>query len=210
VSRALEALASGARFVLGRPLSSHQAESFEKYLSLLAKWQRSQRLVGSVEPGWVVDNLFLDSLVFLRVLPEPLGTLGDLGSGAGFPGIPIKIVKPETSVTLIESRERRASFLSAVIRELGLEDVRVLNARAEVAPALVTERFDAVTIRCAGKPDDLLPAASRLVVAGGLVVVSGPPTVSAPSEGPWVEVPGATPGSTRRFLVHRVQGSGSR
>src|SRR5207244_13588960 len=90
-----------------------------KYLDLLLKWQKSQRLVGSTEPGWIVENLLLDSLLFLPVLPFPLRTLLDLGSGAGLPGIPLKIVLNEVHLVLVAARRQCVSFVASVIRELG-------------------------------------------------------------------------------------------
>src|SRR5262249_45607279 len=123
---AIAELEARAAWVLGRPLDSLELATFDKYLFMLQKWQRIHRLIGSSDADWIVENLFLDSLLFLRVLPAEASSIADLGSGAGFPGIPIKIVKSHLEVRLIESRRRRASFLSAVIRELGLTHIRVL------------------------------------------------------------------------------------
>ena len=200
---ALEALAAGTRSILGRPLTGPETGQFYKYLKLLQKWQKTQRLVGSTDPDWIVENLFLDSLLFLHMLPAGIESAADLGSGAGLPGIPIKIVRPELAMALIEARERRASFLSTVVRELGLERTRVINARAEELAAGGVEAFDAVLLRCAGDPDAILPVAARLVAPGGLVVVAGPPTRRALRRGDWVEVPGAQPGRSRRFVIYR-------
>src|SRR5688572_4764254 len=110
MSAPLDLLESAGRAILGRPLDQHELAAFGKYLTLLVKWQRVQRLVGSSDPEWIVEHLFLDSLLFLQVLPAELESLADVGSGAGFPGIPIKIVRPDLRVTLIESRQRRVSF----------------------------------------------------------------------------------------------------
>jgi 16S rRNA (guanine527-N7)-methyltransferase len=197
-------LASGAQAILGRPLERREGESFDRYLVLLQRWQRVQRLVGSTDPSWVVRNLFLDSLLFLSVLPAGIGAIADLGSGAGLPGIPIKIVSPRLRLTLIESRQRRASFLSAVVRDLQLDRVLVSPGRAEEAPAALLGSHDAVLMRCAGDPRSVLPAARKLAAAGGVVVCAGPPHARPTPWGEWVEVPGLEPGSTRRFLVVRV------
>lgn len=200
---ALERLAGGARYILDRPLSELEIQAFGKYLKLLQQWQRSQRLIGSTEPEWIVENLFLDSLLFLHFLPEGVASIADLGSGAGFPGIPVKIVRPEMSVALIESRARRVSFLATVVRELDLKDVRVLNARAEEVAEETPRFFGAVLMRCAGDPGELMPVAAGLVAAGGIVVAAGPPARRALSMGTWVEVPGTRPGRMRRFAVYR-------
>lgn len=204
MSAALDVLALRAEGILARRLTGAELESFGKYLSLLRKWQRTHRLVGSTEPGWVVERLFLDSLLFLRVLPENMRSLADLGSGAGFPGIPIKIVRPDLDVTLIESRRRRVSFLSAVLRELGLGRAQVLAGRAEHIPEGRAHTFDAVTMRCAGNPEELLPTARALVLPGGVIVISGPPDRRPNPQGRWVTVEGVLPESTRSFSVYQV------
>jgi 16S rRNA (guanine527-N7)-methyltransferase len=152
-----------------------------------------------------VDNLFLDSLLFLKVLPASLTSLADVGSGAGLPGIPIKIVRPHLRVVLIESRRRRASFLSAAVRELALPDVRVATVRVE---QYVLERpvpVDAVVMRCAGDLATLARAAAPLIAPGGLLIASGPPQPRPLTAGEWVDVEGVRPGSRRRFAVHRAQ-----
>ena len=202
-------LSRGAARIIGRTLTELEAGQFHKYLELLIKWQRTTRLIGRTSPGWIVESLFLDSLVFLRALPERFQWLLDLGAGAGLPGIPIKIVRPETSLVLIEARQRRASFLSAVARELALASTEVVNARAEDVIARFERRFDAVVMRCAGDTAALIPLATRLVRPGGAVVVSGPPPRSprGGSDAEWIEVPGlpeVRAGATRRFRVVRA------
>ena len=197
-------LADGAHEILHRPLTRLELDRFTKYLDLLLKWQKSQRLVGSTEPGWIVENLLLDSLLFLPVLPFPLRTLLDLGSGAGLPGIPLKIVLNEVQLVLVESRRKRVSFLASVIRELGLEHARVVGRRVEDAMDELEGGFDAVVMRCVGDPGDLLPVASRLVVRpGGVVVASGPPKPRPLPIGDWVTVDAGRGRPVRRFAVFR-------
>jgi 16S rRNA (guanine527-N7)-methyltransferase len=169
----------------------------------LLKWQRVHRLVGSSKPEWIVENLFLDSLLFLRVLPQGVTSVVDIGSGAGFPGIPIKIVRSSIEVGLVESRERRGSFLSTVIRECGLQRISVFVGRAEAVPSSMLGAFGAAVARCAGDPAELRPIASRLVRSGGPTIFSGPPALTSITSGEWVEVEGSRPGSVRRFLVYR-------
>jgi 16S rRNA (guanine527-N7)-methyltransferase len=205
VTAAFDALAAGARAILGRALESHELESFAGYLRLLQKWQRVHRLVGSTEPEWVVENLFLDSLLFLRVLPAEATSAADIGSGAGFPGIPVRIVRPDMQVTLIESRGRRASFLSEAVRDLGLTGVRVLGGRAESFVDEAASSFDVAVMRCAGDPEALLSIVSRLVVPGGLIILSGPPSPGVLPGVEWMEVPGVRSGRTRHFGICRVR-----
>jgi 16S rRNA (guanine527-N7)-methyltransferase len=197
-------LAQGFNRILERALSAQETDAFVRYLSLLTTWQRVHRLVGSIEPQWLIENVILDSLLFLRLLPTDVYSTADLGSGAGIPGIPLKIVRPEMKVTLIESRERRASFLSTVVRELGLRECRVVALRAEDIPR-EDRGYDAVVMRCAGDLTELVPVAADLVRSGGRVVAAGPPTSRAVRKEQasleWVEVPGVR--ATRVFGVYR-------
>lgn len=201
--RDLEALEAGARAILGRPLDNSELTLFRKYLSLLRKWQRVQRLVGSSDPAWVIDNLFLDSLLFLRVMPSEVSTVADLGSGAGFPGIPIKIVKPEVNLTLIESRQRRASFLATVVRELALSRTYLIASRAESMGHPWHGAFEVVLARCAGNTARILPIASRLARADGCVIFADSPGRRQGERCERVEVAGVRSGTTRAFAIFR-------
>ena len=185
-------------------MTTRELDLFFRYLALLVMWQRSHRLIGSSDEMWIVEHLFLDSLLFLRLLPSTARTLVDLGSGAGMPGVPIKIVRSEVDVTLVESRRRRASFLSAVVRGLQLDQAHVVAGRIESRMSELEGRFDAVVMRCAGDVGELIPLASRLLAPGGLVIASGPPKARPLSQGDWVVVPGLRPSSTRRFAVYRA------
>lgn len=194
-------LTTGARTILGRPLAENEAASFINYLNLLVKWNKTHRLVGSTDPEWVIERLLLDSLLFLKILPADVRSLLDFGTGAGVPGIPIKIVRPETEVALLESKPRRISFLLTAVRELRLTRTRVVGARAEEVLAQLQGTFDAVVMRCAGSPDRILPLAAGFAREGGIVVAAGPPKPRALSVGRWVQVPGVRERTTRRFAV---------
>jgi len=165
---------------LHRPLSRSEGAKIGKYLLLLRKWQKTHRLVGSVELTWVVENLFIDSLCFLEALPQDSRTVADVGSGAGIPGVPIAIVRPDLRVTLIEARARRVSFLSTVKRELALNNVEILAQRSESLRPPYPGSFDAAVMRCAGKIDVILPHALRLVRHGGTVVAAAGPSAQIP------------------------------
>ena len=182
---------------LGRPLTDEQGVLLDKYLNILIKWQRTHRLVGSVEPDWLVHNVVLHSLAFLEAVPADALVLADIGSGAGIPGVPIAIVRPDIAVTLVEPRQRRASFLSTVIRELRLTRASIVSARVESLGEEYVDRFDAALMRCAGPINAMLAAVWRLVRTGGVVIVSAhsetPPTAgggrvsvnSGPGHPPW-------------------------
>jgi len=198
----LEALANGAEAILGRVLDELERENFRKYLTLLLKWQKAHRLVGSNDPMWIVEHLFLDSLLFLRLLPSSARTLSDLGAGAGLPGLPIKIVRRDIDVVLIESRRRRAMFLTSAVRAMRLEGVRVLEGRVEDLVSELRGTFDAVVMRCAGDIEVMIPVAADLVSDHGIVIASGPPNPKPLSVGDWVTVPGLRRGMSRRFAIY--------
>ena len=160
-------------------------------------------MIGASDPLWIVENLFLDSLLFLRVLPSPFTNVVDIGSGAGIPGIPLKIVLPGARVLLVESRHRRVSFLSAVIRELALESVDVLADRIESAPAQWQARFDVAVARCAGRLETTMRVAATFVRPGGVVVAAGAPGLREGAHG-GVVVPGVRAGASRHFVVAAV------
>lgn len=115
------------------------------YLDLLLKWNARTNLTAIREPEEIVCRHFGESLFAARHLAAGTDSLLDLGSGAGFPGIPIALVRPQIQVTLAESQNKKASFLREVIRTLGLSHVDVWAGRAESLPA--DRRFHTVTLR---------------------------------------------------------------
>ena len=190
-----------ARDILRRDLSEEERGRFEKYLALLVEWNRVHRLIGSSDPGWIVEHVFLDSLLFLRALPHDVGALADVGSGAGIPGLPIKIVRFSLRITLIEARQHRISFLKTVIRELRLSGASLVEGRVEEIPENLLGTFDAAVARCAGPSDQVFEWATPLVKPRGLVVIGGPERVrSVPG---LVKVQGWRRGQSRHFLVQR-------
>ena len=193
---------------IARPLSAPEGARMTKYLNLLVKWQKTQRLIGSAEPAWIIENVFLDGLCFLEALSPEARLVADLGSGAGIPGIPIAIVRPDLELVLIESRQRRVSFLSTVVRELELRSVTVLGRRAEAVAEESPLRFDAVVMRCAAKVEAILDVAVRLVRPGGSVIVGAGPSLEVGEHGEEVVVRTPT-GTLRTFHRYRKPGPDS-
>jgi 16S rRNA (guanine527-N7)-methyltransferase len=144
-------------------------------VKLLIKWQRAQRLVGSSEPDWIVDHIVLDSLLFTKLLPARAERILDVGSGAGVPGVPLKVVLEGAFVTLLEARSKRASFLSAVVRELNLTQCEVLHARLATIAQERQAHYDAVVMRCAGDLAAMKNSAMVLIRPGGVIVASASP-----------------------------------
>lgn len=205
MSTELPELRSGARRILCRDLTSSEVGQFHKYLNLLLKWQRVHRLLGSPDPRWIVERIFLDSLLFLRVLPPDAREVLDVGSGAGVPGIPLKLVIPGLRLTMVESRQRRASFLSTAVRELSLRDVRVIPERLESVVRGGADRFDAIVARCAGDVSYLFELGAHLARPGGVVIASGPPRTHPLHIGEWITTQGVNSGETRNFALYRPE-----
>ena len=140
------------------------AEGFGLYLELLLKWNARTNLTAVRSVEGILERHFLESISAARQLPEGITTLLDLGSGAGFPGIPMALCRPELSVTLAESQGKKAAFLQEVVRQLGLK-VKVHGRRAEE----LTTSFDCVTLRAVDKMHLAASVAYSLVTPAGWV-----------------------------------------
>ena len=185
---------------LGRPLTEAEGKLIHKYLNLLIKWQKTHRLVGSTNPDWMLENVVIGSLAFLTRVPEGTRTVADIGSGAGIPGVPIAVVRPDLRVTLIEARRRRVSFLATVVRELELTGVEIIEGRMEELVPLLGDRFDVAVVRCVAAPDSITSPALAVVRPGGALIVSAGPSNSDRGDTTVVHLPG---GSQRHFTLIR-------
>jgi 16S rRNA (guanine527-N7)-methyltransferase len=139
----------------------------EEYLSLILKWNDRTNLTSVREPEAIVRRHFGES-IFLALHLGATGTLLDFGSGAGFPGIPIQLVRPEIAVTLAESQGKKAAFLREAVRTLGLA-TEIYAGRVETMPG--GRRFDVVTLRAVDRMEMALSEAgsraiSRVAILG--------------------------------------------
>src|ERR1017187_2867064 len=116
---------------LGLTLSDTQFEQFLRYRAELLDWNTRMNLTAITNPEEVLVKHFLDSLTLLAVIDKPRLRLLDIGTGAGFPGLPLKIVRPQWSVTLLEATGKKVTFLNHVIEALRFEDVVAMHGRAE-------------------------------------------------------------------------------
>jgi 16S rRNA (guanine527-N7)-methyltransferase len=135
---------------------------FEDYLSLLLRWNVCVNLTAIRDEEGILSRHFVESILCARALPAGIVTLLDFGSGAGFPGIPIALCRPEIDVTLAESKGKKAAFLQEAIRVLGIS-AKVYAQRAESLSA----QFDCVTLRAVDHMPQAVKAASRLVAPNG-------------------------------------------
>lgn len=141
-----KALFSGA----GLTLSESHFAQFQCYLTELVEVNRHMNLTAITEPGEVWEKHFLDSAILLQKVTLPLGaSCIDVGTGAGFPGMVLAILRPDLQITLLDSLQKRIGFLEQTAARLGLANVRCIHARAEdgAQDSELREQFDMATAR---------------------------------------------------------------
>lgn len=171
------------------------AIQLDAYLALLLRWNARINLTAVRDPDTILRRHFAESLFAAEHIPRGVTTLLDFGSGAGFPGIPIALARPEIAVTLAESQNKKAAFLREAVRTLGLR-TEVWPARVESMPP--GRVFDAVTLRAVEKmPKACAAAVPRLTPSGSLAVFATRTTETALEKVPgirWTEeypIPGS-------------------
>ncbi|MBI5196543.1 MAG: 16S rRNA (guanine(527)-N(7))-methyltransferase RsmG [Nitrospirae bacterium] len=173
---------------LGLSCADRQINAFMTLLSELKKWNKAYNLTALKTDDDIIIKHFLDSLLYLKAFSE-LRTLNselsvaDAGSGAGFPGIPIKIIRPEIKITLIESSRKKTAFLRHIIRLLKLENISVLEQRLENLGAEYGKAFDIIVSRATFKAADFLKTACPYVKDNGRLVLSKGPGASEEIKG---------------------------
>ena len=196
-------------------LSSAQLRDISTYIDILLRWNARINLTAVREPEAIVTRHFGESLFAARHLfPPPssvpsvssvvkaFDSVADVGSGAGFPGLPIKLWAPHLSLTLIESNHKKVAFLREVTRALRLTDVNIQNERAEELPG---SRYDVVTLRAVERFETVLLTAAALVApAGRLALLIGASQRAQAQAGLpqflWSE-PVPIPGTSARILL---------
>ena len=166
----MEHLVSGAQRLLKLTLTPSQVAAFRKYSELLLEWNRKFNLTAITDPHGLQVKHFLDSLTALLALYGPPDMrLVDVGSGAGFPGIPLKIVCPQLRLTLAESSGKKAGFCQHLVEALRLNNVQVIKARAEEVgrQAAHRERYDWAIARAVARMPVLMEYLLPLAKVGG-------------------------------------------
>ena len=167
----IQALAIGAE-ALGVRLNEQQIGQFAQYATLLEEWNTRMNLT-RVAPKDVVPLHFLDSLTVSAAAEASLaGRLLDVGTGAGFPGVPLKIAHTELSVTLLDSTRKKLDFLDSVISALGLQGIKTVHSRAEETGRdnRHRQKYDVVTARAVARLNVLSEWLLPLVKPGGIAV----------------------------------------
>ena len=159
-------------------ISPEQLNQFNRYYELLIEWNEKINLTAITEVHDVAVKHFLDSLLAAKMIDSFAGkTLIDIGTGAGFPGVPLKIMEKDLNVTLFDSLQKRLKFLDLLIKELGLEKIKTIHGRAEDGGQNkdLREKFDLATARAVAKMPVLLEYALPFVKVGGyFLALKGP------------------------------------
>jgi 16S rRNA (guanine527-N7)-methyltransferase len=197
-----------APFTGGETLAPRLLEALQRYLDLLLRWNARVNLTAVRDAETIVSRHFGESLFAARALlrggreAAAPATLADVGSGAGFPGIPMKLFAPEIELTLIESHNKKAVFLREVVRSLGLDRAQVFCGRAEHW----AKTADLVTLRAVEQFERALPVAAKLVAKNGrlgLLIGAGQvPTAQEVLGGNWEwEEPVGVPRSEAKVVI---------
>lgn len=162
---------------IGLKITADQAEQFQAYLEILLSWNEKMNLTAITDPGEVVEKHFIDSLTLLAHCKlKPGAKIIDVGTGAGFPGVPLKILRPDLELTLLDSLNKRLNFLGEVCSALGIEAER-FHKRAEEAGLDhgLRESFDVVTARAVAPLNILCEYCLPLVkMKGFFLAMKGP------------------------------------
>ena len=138
-------------------ISEEQLKQLDKYYKLLVEWNSFMNLTGITAENEVYLKHFYDSLTITKIVNlSKISTLCDVGTGAGFPGLVLKIIFPHLKITLIDSLNKRINFLNEVIKQLGLKDIETIHTRIEEFGISNREKYDVVVARAVAKLNVLL------------------------------------------------------
>ena len=146
-------------------------EKFYKYMKLLLEWNKKINLTAITEPNEVILKHFVDSLTISKYIEDD-STLVDVGTGAGFPGIPLKIIREDLEITLVDSLNKRINFLKEIIEEIELKNIKAIHSRAEEFGKNVKyrEKFDYATSRAVANLSTLSEYLIPLVKIKGRII----------------------------------------
>ncbi|MGO9379111.1 MAG: 16S rRNA (guanine(527)-N(7))-methyltransferase RsmG [Dissulfurispiraceae bacterium] len=166
-----EILSAGLRD-LGIDPSDQMLDQFATYLRELTKWNKVYNLTAITDTREIIVKHFLDSLLYLKAIPEGQVTLCDVGSGGGFPGVPIAIVRRELLITLLEPSRKKIAFLRQIRRLLSLKNIEIIDCRAE---QVERSQFDVVMTRATFSVAEFMKKAGHLVREGGYLILNKGP-----------------------------------
>lgn len=157
---------------LGIKVHRRQAEQFALHAHWLLEWNRKINLTSITDPRDMAIKHFIDAIAPMEHIPDT-GRLLDIGTGGGFPGIPLKIMRPWQPMTLIDSVRKKVNFVRHVIRQIPLEGIEALHIRAEALADTIhaDERFDVIVCRALSDPTAAIALSRPLLAPGGKIVL---------------------------------------
>jgi 16S rRNA (guanine527-N7)-methyltransferase len=183
--------------------STAQIAQIREYVHLLLKWNQSLSLTSILDPGEILVRHFGESMFISCLIPVQNCRLADLGSGAGFPGLALKIAFPSVQIRLIESNKKKCVFLSEIVRSLELKDVEILpNRFNEIRP--IAGFAEIITARALGRVSEILRwSKTSLAHRGHIILWLGGEDVTKVSATPgWIWQPAVKiPESQRRYIL---------
>jgi 16S rRNA (guanine527-N7)-methyltransferase len=177
----IDLLMGGAR-QLQVAMDHHQAVRFGRYAQILHQWNQKINLTAITDPVEIAVKHFLDSLAPSDAIPRQ-GTLLDIGTGGGFPAVPLKILRPDQPMVLIDGVRKKINFVKQVVRELRLENIEAIQARAQELTRRHpdTGPFDIIVSRALADTDTMIQLATPLLAPQGrLVLYRGSPAAESP------------------------------
>jgi 16S rRNA (guanine527-N7)-methyltransferase len=154
----------------GIGLSQHQLSLLDTFMADLLDWNQGINLIGLSDRNRIINELLLDSLIPLTFIPE-IGRLLDVGSGAGFPGIVIKICRPRLKTVLLEANHKKTGFLKQVARLLELNDIEVINGRIERKGfKLHPDGYNVITARALAPLERIIRWCSPFLSSEGIMI----------------------------------------
>lgn len=164
-------LLEGASY-FGVKLTENDIKTFYSYMEILKDWNSRMNLTAIEEDSDIIVKHFIDSLSIVPYIKGSNIQIADIGSGAGFPGLPVKIAIPDASITLVDSLEKRVKFLEAVVSKLDMKNVKCIHSRAEDIGANPTHRgkYECVTARAVASMSVLLEYCLPLLKKDGIFI----------------------------------------
>jgi 16S rRNA (guanine527-N7)-methyltransferase len=166
---------------LGVTIDAGAERKFAAYADQLGLWNDHVNLVACHSAAELVERHFLDSLAVDSLLPSA-GLVADLGTGAGFPGVPLAVVNPSRPFVLVEARRRRANFLREAKRALHLDNVEIVEGRAETPPSSYAGRAACIITRAVWSDEAVFDIAAKWVESGGTLIWSRTDALSSVRE----------------------------
>lgn len=155
-----------------KTITNHQLEQFVKYMELLKEWNTKINLTAIEDDREIIIKHFIDSMSILQYVKDSEQKLIDVGTGAGFPGIPLKIVNKNIEVTLLDSLEKRVKFLNEVIKSINISNIKAVHGRAEdmgISPSY-REKYDIAVARAVANLPVLLEYCLPFVKINGIFI----------------------------------------